>query len=161
MLNSSTVAWWTRWERARSTAIPPRRSSEPWRVACHPVGPGDPSSPFEIPEYDEPEPDVTVVRGADEDYEHRIPNPDDVGLLVEISLTTLDQDRGKKLSCYAKSGIPVYWIINLVERQVEVYTGAGPGGYSSRVDFKSGQVVPFVIDGQPLPAIAVNDILPS
>ena len=117
--------------------------------------------PVRIPEYDEPEPDVTIVRGTDEDYEHRLPGPADVGLLIEVSLTTLDQDRGKKLSSYASGGIAVYWIINLAERQVEVYTGATPGGYQSRVDFKSGQVVPLVLDGRPLPPIAVNDILPS
>ena len=60
-----------------------------------------------------------------------------------------------------RPGIPVYWIINLVHRQVEVYTDPGPGGYRSRVVFSEGQSVPVVIDGQPLGQIAVADILPS
>ena len=80
--------------------------------------------PVRIPDYDEPEPDVTVVRGTDEDYEHRIPGPEHVGLLVEISLGTLDRDRNEKLPAYARGGIGVYWIVNLVDRQVEVYTVA-------------------------------------
>jgi Uma2 family endonuclease len=117
--------------------------------------------PVRIPDFDEPEPDVTIVRGTDEDYEHRIPNPADVGLLIEVSLTTLDQDRGKKLSSYATSGIPVYWIINLVERQVEVYTGPGPNAYRSRVDYRPGEFVPIVIGGQQLGQIAVDQVLPT
>ena len=82
--------------------------------------------PVRIPDYDEPEPDVAVVRGTTEDYAYRVPGPEDVGLLVEVSLTTLDQDRGEKGAAYARVGIPVYWIINLAHRQVEVYTGPGP-----------------------------------
>jgi len=117
--------------------------------------------PVRIPDYDEPEPDVTIVRGTDEDYEHRIPDPDDVGLLIEVSLTTLDRDRNEKLLAYARGGIPVYWTVNLVDRQIEVYTGPGPGSYGSRVDFKPGQAVPVVIDGQPLGQVAVDAILPS
>ena len=117
--------------------------------------------PVRVPDYDEPEPDVTIVRGTDEDYEHRIPGPDDVGLLIEISLGTLDRDRNEKLPAYARGGIPIYWLVNLVDRQVEVYTQPGPGGYRSRVDFKPGQSVRVVIDGQNLGEIAVDTILPS
>jgi Uma2 family endonuclease len=67
---------------------------------------------------------------------------------------------GRKLSAYATDGIPVYWIVNLVDLQVEVYTGPSPGDYRSRADYKPGQVVPVVIDGRHLGDIAVNDILP-
>ena len=116
--------------------------------------------PVRIPEYDEPEPDAAIVRGSDDDYKHRTPGPADIGLLVEVSETTLDRDRGKKLLAYAQGGIPVYWIVNLVDRQVEVYTGPGPGGYRSRVDFPPGRQIPVVIDGRPLGQVAVDDILP-
>jgi len=117
--------------------------------------------PVRIPDHDEPEPDVTIVRGTDEDYEHRLPGPDDVGLLIEVSLATLERDRNEKLPAYARGGIPVYWIINLVDRQIEVYTGPGPRGYGSRVDFRRGEAVPVVIDGQSLGQVAVDAILPS
>jgi Uma2 family endonuclease len=116
--------------------------------------------PVRIPEYDEPEPDVAVIRGREEDYRSRIPEATNLALLAEVSDTTLSQDRGKKLSAYAGGAIPVYWIVNLVDRQVEVYTGPGPGGYQSHVDFKPGQQVPVVIDGRQLGTIAVDDILP-
>ena len=114
-----------------------------------------------IPDYDEPEPDVAIVRGSDADYRHRVPTPADVALLVEVSDSTLDQDRGKKLEAYARAGIPVYWIVNLVDRQVEVYTRPVKAGrYRSRKDYKPGQQVPVVIAGQQLAPIAVDDILP-
>ncbi len=117
--------------------------------------------PVRILNYDEPEPDITIVRGSDEDFEHRIPEPFEVGLLIEVSATTLDRDRNEKLPAYASGGISVYWIVNLVDRQIEVYTDAGPGFYRSRTDFKPGQSVPVVINGQLLGEIAVDAILPS
>jgi Uma2 family endonuclease len=116
--------------------------------------------PVRIPAYDEPEPDVSIVRGADVDYKHRKPGPADVALLVEVSDTTLSLDRGLKCSAYAREGIPVYWIVNLVDRQVEVYTNPGPSGYATRQDFKPGQQVPVVIAGQPCAPIPVDAILP-
>ena len=63
-------------------------------------------------------------------------------------------------SAYATGRIPVYWIVNLVDRQFEVYSRPGQLGYRSRKVFKPGQRVPVTIDGQPLSPIAVNDILP-
>jgi Uma2 family endonuclease len=117
--------------------------------------------PVRIPDFDEPEPDVAIVRGSDADYRQRMPMPDDVGLLIEVSETTLGQDRGKKRTAYARAGILVYWIVNLVDRQVEVYTRPVKAGrYRSRKTYKSGQQVPVVIAGQQLAPIAVDDILP-
>jgi Uma2 family endonuclease len=116
--------------------------------------------PVRIPEYDEPEPDVSIAQGSDEDYRHRTPGPADVALVVEVSLSTLASDRGKQLLAYARGGIPVYWIVNLVDRRVEVYTNPGPGGYGLCEIYKPGQTVPIIIGGRQLGQIAVDDILP-
>ena len=117
--------------------------------------------PVRIPEFDEPEPDVAIVRGSDADYRHRIPEPADVALLVEVSEATLRQDRGKKRTAYARARIPVYWIVNLVALQIEVYTRpVKTGSYRSRNVYKPGQQIPVVIAGQQLAPIAVDDILP-
>jgi Uma2 family endonuclease len=117
--------------------------------------------PVRIPEYDEPEPDVAIIRGSDADYRGRLPTADDVTLLVEVSESTLRQDRGKKRTAYARAGIAVHWIVNLVARQVEVYTRpVKEGRYRSRKDYKPGQQVPVAIAGQPLRPIAVDDIMP-
>jgi Uma2 family endonuclease len=72
--------------------------------------------PVRIPEFDEPEPDIAITRGTDADYRGRLPTAADVALLVEVSETTSRQDRGKKRTAYARARIPVYWIVNLVDR---------------------------------------------
>jgi Uma2 family endonuclease len=116
--------------------------------------------PVRIPDYDEPEPDVAVARGSNADYRHRLPGGADTALVVEVSVSTLVLDRGKKLDAYRAGRVPIYWIVNLVDRQVEVYTSPGPAGYAARQDFLPGQQVPVVIDGQQLGHVAVDDILP-
>ncbi len=75
--------------------------------------------------------------------------------------TSLDRDRGAKLLAYAKGRIPIYWIVNLVDRQVEVYSDPTPDGYRSMQIFTPGQDIPVAIDGVEVGRIAVADILPS
>jgi Uma2 family endonuclease len=116
--------------------------------------------PVVIPDHDEPEPDLAVVAGALEDYEARHPGPGDLALLVEVSETTLDRDQNEKLSAYAHAGIPVYWIVNLVDRQVEVYTNPRDDGYQDCQVNRPGALVPVVIAGVEVGRIAVDDILP-
>jgi Uma2 family endonuclease len=116
--------------------------------------------PIRIPSFDEPEPDLAVVAGAVEDYGARHPGPADVAMIVEVAETTLDYDRGAKLLAYAAGQVPVYWIVNLVARQIEVYTDPGPNGYLTRQDFPSGCDVPVVIAGVEHGRISVADILP-
>ena len=119
-----------------------------------------PSKPIRLPaQVSKPEPDRCVVRGTIRDYTHRAPGPTDVGLVVEVSDSSLSEDR-KLAPVYGASGIPVYWIINLVDRRVEVYTGPGPTGYSSHVDYVAGEDVPVVLDGIEIGRIAVTDMLP-
>jgi Uma2 family endonuclease len=115
--------------------------------------------PVRIPVYNEPEPDLAIVRGADAGYRHRLPDPADVGLIVEVSRSKRFEDCVQG-NVYAAAGIPVYWVVNLVDRQVEVYTDPAPAGYASRCDYLSGQQVPVVLYGQQLGTIAVDDILP-
>ena len=106
-----------------------------------------------------PEPDRCVVRGVIRDYSQRPPGPGDVGLVVEVADSSLGEDR-KLAQIYGGSGIPVYWIVNLVDRQVEVYTLPYGAGYHSRQDITPGHDVPVVLDGVEIGRIAVNDLLP-
>ena len=112
----------------------------------------------------EPEPDVSVVRGHRRDYARRHPGPDDVGLLIEVADPSLDRDRGWKKQIYASARIPVYWIVNLVDRQVEVFTNpSGPclrPDYAASQVYRPGQQVPVVLDGQEVGVIAVDELLP-
>jgi Uma2 family endonuclease len=116
--------------------------------------------PVRIPAFDEPEPDLAVVAGAPEDYRTRHPGPEDVALLVEVAESTLDRDRGDKLLAYASGAIAVYWIVNLVDRRIELYSQPGPTGFGLRQDFAPGQDIPVVIAGVECGRIAVSDILP-
>ena len=120
------------------------------------------AKPVRLPGRDsEPEPDRCIVRGAIRDYEHHHPGPGEIALIAEIGDCSLADDRKLATEVYEPASIPVYWNVNLVHHQVEVYTDPGPGGYRSSQVFSEGQSVPVVIDGQPLGAIAVADILPS
>ncbi len=132
--------------------------------AVEPLLPRDRSvredKPVRIPDFNEPFPDVSIVRGDLRTYADRHPGPEDVSVVIEVSDTTLHKDRNEKSPHYARSGIPVYWIVNLVGREVEVYTGPGPDGYKKRSDFAAGQSIPVIIDDVEVGTIAVADILP-
>jgi Uma2 family endonuclease len=62
--------------------------------------------PVRIPNFDEPEPDLTVTRGGIKDYGNRHPVPADIALIVEVADACLDRDRGEKLSAYARGECP-------------------------------------------------------
>jgi hypothetical protein len=65
--------------------------------------------PFSLDDRSEPEPDVAVVPGNPRDY--RDAHPSRALLICEVSDTTLGYDRGRKLTAYARAGIPEYWIL--------------------------------------------------
>jgi Uma2 family endonuclease len=112
----------------------------------------------------EPEPDIAVVRGPKRRYTKRHPRPQEMLLIVEVADTSLRRDRTIKLRVYARSKVPVYWIINLLERQIEVYTApTGPANkpkYRQRRDYGANEEVPLVIDGKEVGRIPVRDLLP-
>ncbi len=73
--------------------------------------------PLKLGGKSKPEPDMAVLRGTWRDYDGRRPDPlTDVPLVVEVSDSTLGDDRGRKVRLYAKHGIPEYWIVNLQDR---------------------------------------------
>jgi Uma2 family endonuclease len=112
----------------------------------------------------EPEPDGAVVRGDDTSYDARLPVAADFGIVIEVSDSTLAFDRRDKGRIYARAGIPVYWIVNVADRQIEVYTdpdtAANPPEYRTRTDYRPGDAVPITLDGNAAGTIAVSDLLP-
>jgi Uma2 family endonuclease len=112
----------------------------------------------------EPEPDYAVVRGTDADYTGRKPGPADIGLVVEVADSSLAVDRADSHRIYARAGVPEYWIVNIPDRQVEVYTlpqpAADPPAYAARTDYRPGEAVPVVLDGTTVGTVAVADVLP-
>ena len=112
----------------------------------------------------EPEPDIVVVRGDTRQYLDRHPGAEDIALIIEVSDTTLQRDRTVKKRIYARAGISIYWIVNLVEEQVEVYSQplveVEQPDYSQRLDFARSAVIPIIIEGIEIGVIAVDALLP-
>ncbi len=73
------------------------------------------------------------------------PGPDDIALVVEVSEASLADDR-KMAQVYGNAGIPIYWIINLVDGHVEVYSNPVPAGYAAMDVLMPGHVLSVVID---------------
>jgi hypothetical protein len=113
----------------------------------------------------QPEPDFALVRGSAADHEIRHPEPADIGQLVEVADSSLLRDQCDKSRIYARANIACYWIINLVDRRVEVFTqpsgAAGVPAYGAMQTFQVGAAVPLVLDGTVMGgAVAVVELLP-
>lgn len=107
-----------------------------------------------------PEPDLAVVRGTIEDYDHRDVTAADMALAAEISESTLYTDQKEKKPLYAASGIPIYWIINLVQHQVEVYSDPEGREYRKSQVYSRDQEVPVILDGVEVGKIRAAVLLP-
>lgn len=106
-----------------------------------------------------PEPDIAVLPGAPEDYEQRHPSRAD--LVVEVSLSSLVQDRLTKPAIYARADVPCYWVVNLRDHCVEVYRG--PDRWNSVyavVERKTGRDT-LLIDAFPAVTFTADEFLPS
>jgi Uma2 family endonuclease len=111
----------------------------------------------------EPEPDVAVVLGPARRYAKTHPRPKDIALVVEVADASLFEDRGRKARLYARARLPVYWIVNLQESKVEVYTdpkGGRSPAYHQRRDYGTDESVPLVIEGEEIGQIPVKEMLP-
>jgi len=111
-----------------------------------------------------PEPDLIVARGELADYLTRHPGPDETLLVVEISSSSLLTDR-YKAEIYGEAGIPWYWIVNLTERRIEVYshptaTAAGARYGQPRI-YTRGETIPVIVAGQAVGNIAADRLLPA
>ena len=110
-------------------------------------------SSFAALEFSEPEPDFVVAPPADYDTDH----PAEAHLIIEVAESSLALDRGKKLRLYASCAVPEYWVVNLPERCIEVYTGPVPGAYSRVERYERGQSIRLV--AFPDVSFAVSDVL--
>ncbi len=116
--------------------------------------------PILASDWSRPEPDLAVIRGVVDDYDDREVTADDTALVAEISEANLPADRSDMARVYALAGIPVYWIINLVDGQVEVFSDPRRDGYQSHVILARGHDLPVVIGGVESAWIAVSDLVP-
>ncbi len=117
-------------------------------------------APVRIPNYDEPEPDLAVVRGDVDEYSTRHPGPGEIALLVEVADSSLARDRGEKRDIYARAGIAFYWIVNLVDRQLEVYANPVGGVYPAHMVLDEPESLKLFVDGQTHGPIPVATMFP-
>lgn len=112
----------------------------------------------------EPEPDLVIARGSRDNYAEHHPGPSDIGLVIEVADTTLARDQGIKLRSYARAGLGAYWIINLIDRHIEVYSDPDIGrfepAYQSKTIFSPADSIPVSLDGQTQGLLAVAQLLP-
>lgn len=99
-------------------------------------------SPIGLGGSTEPQPDVCVLVRRDDAYSERLPGPEDVLLIIEVSDTSRAYDRRVKAELYARHGIQEFWLVDLGSRTVEAYRSPGPDGYGERSVHECGQRLP-------------------
>ncbi len=116
-------------------------------------------NPLHLDEHSEPEPDLMLLRPQPGDYTDRHPAPTDVFLLIEVADTSLHYDREEKLPAYGRAGISEVWIVNALERNIEVYREPHLTGYGSVTVLRAGeQACPLAF---PDVAVDVADLMKS
>ena len=113
----------------------------------------------EIDEFNDPEPDVAVLRGTVADYLDHEPNPaTDILLVVEAAHTSLPGDTTTKARLYSRYGIPEFWVVDIKRRELIVYLHPTEQGYSDIRTYSEGEsIAPRSVPGSP---VMVNDLMP-
>jgi len=120
--------------------------------------------PIQLGRWWRPEPDVAVIRGQIKDYGQRDPTAAEIGIVAEVAGSSYSNDRGVKWRKYAAAQVAVYWIVNLPQRRIEVYST--PSGRGKSAGYRDVQIhgeddeAPVVIDGRELGRTKVRDVLP-
>jgi Uma2 family endonuclease len=108
-------------------------------------------SPLRLDAYNEPEPDVMLLKPREDDYQGRHPGAPDVLLLVVLSDRSLVHDRGTKLPRYAKFGVPEVWIVDLRGAAIEVYREPAGDSYAQKERRTTGALAPVLV-----PSVAID-----
>ena len=110
----------------------------------------------------EPEPDVAIVRGTIEDYQDRHPAARECLAAIEVSDSSLEYDRTVKGPIYAAAGIPVYWIVNIPGRRIEVHRSPieSEERYAHRAEFGPGDTATLEVGSGVVVSVQVDEILP-
>lgn len=113
----------------------------------------------EIDEFNDPEPDVAVVRGVIRDYKERRPDPaTDILLLVEAANSSVKSDTTVKAALYARHGLPEYWVVLIPTRELKVHRQPTADGYTDVQTYaEDATVAPLARLASP---VRVADLLP-
>ena len=110
----------------------------------------------------EPQPGLVIAQGLLVDYVKGHPNPAQIQLVIEIADSTVREDQTSQLELYAESMVSEYWIVNIPELRIEVYTQPvrKSASYRMRKDYAIEDSVPVRLGGTDLGSLPVRDIFP-
>lgn len=126
---------------------------------CYPLGAVIVSvqNPVRLGPYDQPQPDVVLLKPRADYYGTSIATGEDILLLVEVSDSTLRTDLGRKARVYAGGGVPEYWVIDLNGPRVYVHRDSSNGAYQARAIASRGERISTLF--APSVDVAVDEIL--
>ncbi len=113
--------------------------------------------PITLDEFNEPQPDVALLKRRDDFYSGKQPMAEDVLILVEVSDSTLDYDRNRKIPLYAKHEIPEVWLINLTNETIEIHSQSRDYSFNIVKILRRGEILQSEI--LPELKLAVDEIL--
>lgn len=118
--------------------------------------------PLSLTPTNEPEPDMCVIIGSPEDEFRRHPEPHQVLVVIEVADSSVSYDLGEKLRLYASVGIPVYWVIDLVNDAIVVLEDpdSGTPQYRQRNIYHKGESVSLTLADGTVVTTPVDALLP-
>lgn len=110
----------------------------------------------------EPEPDLALVEGADSDFLENHPSPVETLVVVEVAESSLEYDRTTKQRIYAAAELREYWIVNLIDDQIEVYWSPLPDQkrYARRTDHKATDAIMLPLSSDRRVELPVGELIP-
>ena len=94
-----------------------------------------------LDEYDEPQPDLYLLRPKEDFYASGHAGPSDIFLIIEVADSSLDYDRTVKAQLYAETGVPEYWISDVQNDCLIVYSDIQNKTYRTIQQFERGNTV--------------------
>lgn len=98
-------------------------------------------NPVHIDEFNEPEPDIALLKPREDFYDESHPRPEDVLLLIEVSDSTIEFDREVKKKLYAQAEIIEFWLVNLKDDTIEIYSQPKNGNYRLARILEKGETI--------------------
>lgn len=118
--------------------------------------------PVTLNDNTEPEPDLAIIQGTNENFIDHHPGPADLVAVMEVAYSSARFDRTTKQRIYASANIPVYWIVNLTDNRLEALSDPDPasGVYQSETVFHAGDVAELPLNTEAAVSVPLSNLLP-
>ena len=109
-----------------------------------------------LDEYDEPQPDLYLLRPKDDFYASGHAGPSDIFLIIEVADSSLEYDQTIKMELYAETGVPEYWVADIQNDYVITYSDIHEKRYQTVRQFPRGNAIaPLLLPGCRIPVAAL------